>query len=74
MNFNNKKPRPEHLETLIELLKKESDLTPIQVTKMSDLTLTATYGAIEELERLGKITTIRQNKTPKLRISLKEQE
>lgn len=68
--FNQRKPRPEHIEQLIACLQGKDLITPNEITKASDLTLTATYGAIDELERQGKLVVIRQNKTPKMQVKL----
>ena len=70
MTFNNRKPKPEHLTELLAKLSKDSYLSPNDIFKKSNLTLTATYGAIEELERQQKIVVVRQNKTPKMQIKL----
>lgn len=70
--FNQRKPRPEHLEQLIACLKGRDLITPLEITKVSSLTLTATNGAIEELERQGKLVVVRQNKTPRTQVKLSD--
>jgi len=70
MAFNNRKPKPEHLAELLDNLSKDNYLSPNDIFRKSSLTLTATYGAIEELERQQKIVVIRQNKTPKMQVKL----
>ena len=70
MLFNSRKARPEHLEKLTKALKKGVWLTPNDLVKISGLTLTAVYGAINHLERQGGINVTRQDKTPKMQVSL----
>lgn len=70
MTFNNRKAKPEHLAELLTTLSKDNFLTPNDIFKISNLTLTATYGAIEELELQKMIVVVRQNKTPKMQVKL----
>jgi hypothetical protein len=72
MPFNNLKARPEHLEKLLKSLKGGKTLTPNDIVKNTGLSLTAVYGAISHLELSGKIGVERQNKTPKMRVSLRQ--
>jgi transcription initiation factor IIE alpha subunit len=71
MPFNNLRAKPEHLKKLADTLEDGASLTPNEIVKISGLSLTAVYGAIGHLESQGMIVCVRQNKTPKLRVSLK---
>lgn len=45
-------------------------LFPNEIVKRSGLSLTATYGAIDELEAKHQVVVIRQNKTPRMQVRL----
>lgn len=68
--FNQLKPRPEHIEKLIEVLGDGKLLTPQEIAKRSGMSLTATYGAIEELKQNNKLEVLKQNKTPRTQVRL----
>lgn len=68
--FNQLKPRPEHLQGVIDVLSSHEALTPHEIVKRTGLSLTATLGAIEELERRKSIDVLRQTKTPKMKVRL----
>ncbi len=70
--FNKLEPRPEHLEALKSCLAGGELLTPHEIVKRSKLSLTATYGAIEALERDKELVVIRQDKTPKMQVRLSD--
>ncbi len=70
MAFNQRKAKPEHLELLLSALSGGELLSPNEIVKRSGLTLTATYGAIDELEAKQQVVIIRQNKTPRMRVKL----
>lgn len=70
MAFNQLKAKPEHLEALLSCLSGDEALSPNEIVKRSGLSLTATYGAIEELETKQQVVVIRQNKTPKMQVKL----
>lgn len=68
--FNKRQPKPEHLEKFMDSLKPEELVTLQEIVKRSGLSLTAVTGAVDDLQRQGKIKVIRQNKTPKVQIGL----
>jgi predicted ArsR family transcriptional regulator len=68
--LNVRQPKPEHLEGVLRVLSPEESLTPQEIAQRSGLTLNAVRGAIDSLESAGKVTVIRQAKTPKLTVKL----
>lgn len=68
--FNQRKAKPEHIEAFLKAVKKSELVTPHEIVKRSNLSLTAVHGVISELERQGKLEAVRQNKTPRLQVKL----
>lgn len=62
--------RPQHLEALRSCLAGGELLTPQEIAKRTGLSLTATRGAIEALEKDEEVIVVRQNKTPKMQVRL----
>lgn len=67
--FNQLKPRPEHIKKVLCLSTGEL-LTPHEIVKRFGLSLTAIYGAIDELELNHKLEVLRQKETPKMQVKL----
>jgi ribosomal protein S25 len=71
MAFNKLTAKPEHLDAILRSLPSDKLVTPFELVKITGLSLTATYGAIQELENRGAIDVIKQNATPKMQVRLK---
>lgn len=69
--FNQRKAKPDHIDAFLKSVKKGELVTPHEIVKRSNLSLTAVHCVISEFESQNKIETVRQNKTPRLQIKLK---
>jgi DNA-binding MarR family transcriptional regulator len=68
--FNTLKPTPEHIEALLSCLSDRQQKSPTDIAKQSGLTLTAVNGAVSQLEQENLVIVHRQNKTPKVLVSI----
>lgn len=68
--FNQRKVRPEDVESFLSVVNSEDFSTPSDIAKKSKLFLTAVHGVILLFEKEGKIELIRNNKTPRVQLRL----
>jgi hypothetical protein len=65
------KPKPEHIDGVMAVLTTNSLVSPIQIMKLSNLSLTAVNCTLGYLEKLGSLDVVHQTKSPKVQVSLK---
>ena len=68
--FTNMKPKPDHIDRVLVVLKDSDLLTLEQLRASSGLSLTQVKCALNHLEKIGKIKVKRQNQTPRVLIAI----
>jgi predicted transcriptional regulator len=73
MSFGNFRlePKAEHIDAVVAALDGQEKLTPQAIAKISGLSLTKVKCALNRLEIDGKIDVVRQDVSPKVRVSLR---
>jgi biotin operon repressor len=69
-NFNRLAAKPEHKEAVLKALADGEARSPQVITEASGLTLTQVKGAINELEREGKVVIQHNNTAPRSVVKL----
>lgn len=70
--FNNLPARPEHIAAVRRALADGEPRSLNQTASLSRLTLTQATCAVDAMERDGELDIIRQNRTPKILVKLRE--
>jgi ribosomal protein S25 len=70
MPFNTLKAKPENISSILSNLHEDEIVTPFELVNRTHMSLTAVYGALDELERTNAVEVIRQNKTPRMQVKL----
>lgn len=70
--FNTLKPKPEHIDGVLRVLREQELQTPQAIAKRAELSHTQVNCVLDHLEQSNQLVVVRQNASPKVRVGLKQ--